>query len=150
MARLSLPLLAACFCIPGSFLSAQSDEMDAQRLVAISPLIAVVEIDSAPRARIEDASLSPALFKQRVAAKLVRSLKGSLPDEFLIENQEDSVMTAGIHLAFLRPLDRHRFILSSPASLRAIQDENVYWFPNAWLPLKTVIDEVSTILAKSK
>lgn len=113
-------------------------EISPERLIEISPVIAIVSISDAPKPKIEDAALNPQIYKQRVPARCIKRLKGNAPENLIIENEENSVITAGFHLAFLRPLGKDRFILSSPFSLRRISDNQVYWFPHEYVPLREV------------
>ena len=134
--------LLALQVISMNSLIAADQEVSAAQLISISPHIAVVTIERAPAARVEEASLDPGITKQRVPARTVRVLKGSLPSQFRIENEEDSLITAGTHLAFLRHLHDDCYVLSSSVSLRKIENGSVYWFPHTWVPFGNAEREI--------
>ncbi|MEO8205249.1 MAG: hypothetical protein ABI615_03655 [Chthoniobacterales bacterium] len=121
--------------------------LTAADLINRSPVIAIISIPHAPTARINDASLDLEIFKQRTKASCLQKIKGDLPSAFLIENEKDSVLTAGTHLAFLRLINDNRYILSTPVSLRRIERDDVYWF-EGFSPLEGVVKEIQTTMSK--
>jgi hypothetical protein len=140
------PLIPALCLLAGSAsLAGNPDQISRADLIAAATVIAVVEIRDAKPPRMNDASLDLAIFKQRAVAKAIKILVGTLPEEFTIENEADSVLTNGPHLAFLRPLSGSRYILTSPVSLRRIKSGKAYWFPNEYADLDKIAAEIRDV-----
>lgn len=111
-------------------------------LLKNSTTIAVIEITSTPPMRMEESAFDPKLFKQQGEAKLVQLIRGYLPETFQIENETNSTLTVGLHLAFMRRLEEGRYILSTRGSLRRIKGDLVYWFPHDYVPLAQALAEI--------
>ncbi len=140
MARI-IPLFG--FVLFGSVLFAgDSDSISQAELIESASVIAVIEIQDAKPSRMNDASIDLTMFKQRATAETRRILVGTLPATFTIENEANSVISNGSHLAFLRPLSDSRYILTSPVSLRRIIDGKAYWFQNAYVDVEKISLEI--------
>jgi hypothetical protein len=135
-------LLAFALAVMGSSLTFAA-EATLSDLLKESTSIAVVDIEtpSAPPG-LDDRTWRSQLAKQHAQAKLVKVVRGYLPETFQIENQSNSILTPGRHLAFLRRVEEGRYILSTPGSLRRIQDDQIYWFGKDFIPLDQALAQI--------
>jgi len=117
-------------------------EIDLPVLLRNSTSIAVIEIKDVPPLGMSDKTWNPQLAKQEAKASLIKLVKGTLPETFIIENETKSVLANGPHLAFLRRVEEGRYILSTPGSLRRIKDDQVYWFPHNYVPLAQALAQI--------
>ncbi len=122
-----------------------NERITPQDLVQQSPVIALISVEDSPIGRIHDASYDLSVQKQRAQGKRISMITGSLPEYFIIENQKDSILTNGTFVAFLKKLSDRRYILSTPFSLRRVKDNQVYWIPPGYRPLKLVFQEITLI-----
>ncbi|MEO6054158.1 MAG: hypothetical protein ABIP97_09115 [Chthoniobacterales bacterium] len=131
----------AIFAMPMPLLAQHGVPTNANQLVEVSPLIAIISIARAPHSRMNDASTNQEIFKQRIRVVCLQKVRGDLPKTFLLENDNDSALSPGTHLAFLRKIDDNRYILTTPVSLRRIEAGDVYWFDGPTL-LSVVLKEI--------
>jgi len=117
-------------------------EVTLSDLLRESTSIAIVDIENPTDPGLDDTAWKSQLAKQHAQAKLVQLVRGTLPQTFQIENQNNSILTPGRHLAFLRRLEEGRYILSTPGSLRRIKDGQVYWFSRDFVPLDQALAEI--------
>lgn len=111
-------------------------------LLKESTSIGIVDLEPPSALGMGDQAWTSRLAKQKATAKLVQTVRGYLPETFEIENQNNSILTAGRHLAFLRRLEEGRYILSTSGSLRRIRDGQVYWFSHDYVPLDQALAEI--------
>lgn len=137
------PLCWLCFLFfAEALLAGRPDRVQAAELIGGAPVIAVVEIRGAKAPQMNDASADLRIFKQRATARTARVIKGDLPETFTIENEADSVLSDGFHLAFLRRAADARYVLSSPVSLRRIKEGKAYWLGNEYVEIDEIVSQI--------
>jgi len=126
------------------------DQITADILIARSPVIALIEVSGAGEPRMNDASAELSIHKQRAQARCIKTVRGEPPKIFIIENERDSVLTDGPHLAFLRPLSDKRYILSTPVSLRRVKGDKAFWFHSEYKAIREIVAEIELSGIKNK
>lgn len=126
------------------------DRASKEQLIAGSDVIAVISLTDVTPPVIEDASVSGAISTQRQTATVLRILKGELPDDPIIQNHRDSILTSGTHLAFLKQLSPIRFATVAPNALYRIDNDSLQFSSLERRSLSEVVIEIEAELKQEK